>query len=254
MSHEPEPIDADLLAALRAAAPLTEVPGDVRARVLEAVEGRITALPGPGGGRGGGGGQPGAASAPPTVAAPWSPWQAGPWLAVPAALVVGGSGADQQAGVVGGLLGSMLRGPGPDRVVYVDRVVTSAASTAPSAAAPAPLAIPVESLPAATAPQARSAPAPADSGQQLAAESKLLDVARTSLAHGEADHALAAVDRHAAQFPRGMLSEEREALAVKALALAGDGESARARAAQFRARYPESLFLPAVEAALRSLR
>jgi hypothetical protein len=242
MSHEPEPIDADLLAALRAAAPLTEVPGDVRARVLEAVEGRITALPGPGGGRGGGGGQPGAASAPPTVAAPWSPWQAGPWLAVPAALVVGG------------LLGSMLRGPGPDRVVYVDRVVTSAASTAPSAAAPAPLAIPVESLPAATAPQARSAPAPADSGQQLAAESKLLDVARTSLAHGEADHALAAVDRHAAQFPRGMLSEEREALAVKALALAGDGESARARAAQFRARYPESLFLPAVEAALRSLR
>ena len=54
MSHEPEPIDADLLAALRAAAPLTEVPGDVRARVLEAVEGRITALPGPGGGRGGG--------------------------------------------------------------------------------------------------------------------------------------------------------------------------------------------------------
>lgn len=242
MSHEPEPIDADLLAALRAAVPLTEVPGDVRARVLGAVEGRIAALPGPGGGRGGGGGQPGAASAPPTVAAPWTPWQAGPWLAIPAALVVGG------------LLGSMLRGPGPDRVVYVDRMVTSAASTAPSAAAPAPLAIPVESLPAATAPQARSAPAPADSGQQLAAESKLLDVARTSLAHGEADHALAAVDRHAAQFPRGMLSEEREALAVKALALAGDGESARARAAQFRARYPESLFLPAVEAALRSLR
>ena len=47
-----------------------------------------------------------------------------------------------------------------------------------------------------------SPPAPHTTGQELAAESALLDLARTAIARGEADHALAAVDRHATTFPR----------------------------------------------------
>jgi hypothetical protein len=50
-----------------------------------------------------------------------------------------------------------------------------------------------------------------------------------------------------------MLTEEREALAVKALLLAGRDDEARQRAARFRERYPQSLFLPALEAKLRAL-
>jgi hypothetical protein len=91
------------------------------------------------------------------------------------------------------------------------------------------------------------------SGQHLAAESAILDVARAAIARGEPDQALAAIERHASSFPRGVLREEREALAVKALVLAGRGEEARARAAAFRARYPASFFLPALESSLRNL-
>jgi hypothetical protein len=94
---------------------------------------------------------------------------------------------------------------------------------------------------------------PPSVGQTLAAESAILDIARTAIARGEGDHALAAVDRHAAAFPHGSLREEREALAVKALVLAGRGDEARARAAKFRMAYPESLFLQAIESSLRSI-
>jgi hypothetical protein len=50
-----------------------------------------------------------------------------------------------------------------------------------------------------------------------------------------------------------VLREEREALAVKAFVLAGRGDEARARADKFRAKYPASLFLPAIESSLRSI-
>jgi len=113
-------------------------------------------------------------------------------------------------------------------------------------------------MPPAPAPVTRqatpqSAPPRERTGQELAAESAILDIARTAIARGEADHAIAAVDRHASTFPQGVLREEREALGVKALVLAGRADDARARAAQFRAKYPESLFLPALDSALRSL-
>jgi outer membrane protein assembly factor BamD (BamD/ComL family) len=84
----------------------------------------------------------------------------------------------------------------------------------------------------------------------LAAERSLVDRARTALGRGQSSDALAALDAHAARYPHGRLSEEREALAVDALARSGRMDLALARAARFRATYPNSVFGGVVDAAL----
>jgi hypothetical protein len=91
----------------------------------------------------------------------------------------------------------------------------------------------------------RPAPAP----ESLAAERRLVELARAALARGRAGDALQALEQHRARFPAGQLAEEREGLAVLTRAAAGDDSAARA-AEEFRRRYPRSLLLPAIEAAL----
>ncbi len=235
MSQDPTPLDLDMLSALRTAMPPVDAPADARARILAAVQARIATLPPAGGGNGGGG-----AIAP----AARGLLAAHPVLALSTAFLVGGA------------IGAWARGAPTERVTYVDRVATAVAAPpqapVPAAAEPTAPAVPVESLPHAATSQP-VAPAPADSGQQLAAESALLDLARTAIAHGEGAQALDAVARHGAQFPHGMLTEEREALAIKALLLADRGDEARVRATHFREHYPQSLFLPALESKLRAL-
>lgn len=88
----------------------------------------------------------------------------------------------------------------------------------------------------------------------LAAERALLDEARRGLLHGQPGSALRALARHASSFSRGQLIEERESMWVKALVLAGRRPDAEARAASFRRRFPDSLFLPVIDAALRAPR
>lgn len=97
---------------------------------------------------------------------------------------------------------------------------------------------------AAPAPTAR--PAPGDPNEERA----LVDTARTALARGRSGDALSATEEHARRFPRAQLAEEREALAVQALALAGDRAGALARAARFRRAYPNSIFRSAVDRAV----
>ena len=84
----------------------------------------------------------------------------------------------------------------------------------------------------------------------LSAERRMLDRARAELAAGRADRALAIAGEHAQRFPQGKLSEEREALAVRAFVMRGDAAEARQRAEAFRERYPNSFMTPAVETAL----
>jgi hypothetical protein len=84
----------------------------------------------------------------------------------------------------------------------------------------------------------------------LAAERRILDAARRAVAGGRGADALAALDRHAREFPRGRLSEEREALWIQALIGTGRREEARQRASRFRRSFPRSLLLQAIEAAL----
>jgi hypothetical protein len=87
----------------------------------------------------------------------------------------------------------------------------------------------------------------------LAAERSLIDVARTSLSRGQAVAALDAAERHARKFPNGQLTEERESVYIQALVATDDYDAARARAARFRSRYPNSILLPVVENAIRSI-
>jgi hypothetical protein len=151
---------------------------------------------------------------------------------------------------VGATIATRPPPPAPvERIVYVDR----APPPAPSAPA-APVVLPsvsattaapitsVRTAGAAAAPPASSA----SSGDQLAAESALLDIARVAVARGEGDKALAAIERHRAQFPGGLLAEEREALTIKALHLQGRDPEARALLTRFERSYPGSLFLPAL--------
>ena len=88
----------------------------------------------------------------------------------------------------------------------------------------------------------------------LDAEQKLLDAARNALTRGLAEAALGPIDRHARQYPKGILAEEREALAVNVLVTLGRHDEARDRGARFLRRYPDSLLRNSVEAAIATIR
>ncbi|WP_437977736.1 hypothetical protein WMF11_13195 [Sorangium sp. So ce295] len=119
----------------------------------------------------------------------------------------------------------------------------SPAADAPAADAPRPTPsalrreAPRSLRPAAPAPEATAA---AD-GDDLVRESNLVDASRAALAQ-DPEAALAALERHQAEFPKGRLAEEREFIAIRALVRLGRADEARARAAAFFARYPSSSF------------
>lgn len=85
----------------------------------------------------------------------------------------------------------------------------------------------------------------------LADENALVTRAQTALARGRAGEALEALFEHQRRFPRGQFTEEREALAIQALARLGRTEQAAARAERFRARYPGSMLMRVVDQAVR---
>ncbi len=95
--------------------------------------------------------------------------------------------------------------------------------------------------------------ASASAGSKTNAERLVVDEARAAYARGARKEALDSLARHVAQFPNGALAEEREALAVRILVDSGNVTEARKRGEAFRARYPKSLMLPAVHAALESI-
>jgi outer membrane protein assembly factor BamD (BamD/ComL family) len=84
----------------------------------------------------------------------------------------------------------------------------------------------------------------------LAAERVLLETARAALARGQRATAVDALERHAREFPRGRLGEEREGLWIQALVGAGRVDEARERFRRFRKSYPRSMLIPAFEASL----
>jgi hypothetical protein len=134
------------------------------------------------------------------------------------------------------------------------------AAPAPVAAAPGPVAAPAPATPAPAAAAAPAAVEPprkpahhSDPDEALPAERELLEQGRAALGRGDSARALAAVARHQKRFPHGQLAEERESLWIRALVAAGEPDAARARAADFRARYPRSIFLPVVEATVKPL-
>jgi hypothetical protein len=87
----------------------------------------------------------------------------------------------------------------------------------------------------------------------LAAQQALLDEARVALARGDNGAALRSVDLHARRYPESILTEEREALAIKALAGKGHRVEARVRGERFRTRFPRSLLLPSIDETLGTI-
>jgi hypothetical protein len=90
----------------------------------------------------------------------------------------------------------------------------------------------------------------ANVGQDLSKERAILDIAKVALGRGDAASALARIEEHARAFPRGALSEEREALAIQALASSGRLSEAKTRAARFGKSFPRSVLLPAIQASV----
>lgn len=75
---------------------------------------------------------------------------------------------------------------------------------------------------------------------RLSAESALLTRARAQLRHGDALAAQQTLDQLRSKFPKGVLGQEREVLAIEVLAARGNGDAARKRARAFIAAYPKS--------------
>jgi hypothetical protein len=258
MTNELEPLEDDVLSLLRAAKPIVDLAPTAKAALLATVEARVGLPPSPGGGgsaggggTAGGGGGGGGSSA------------AGVGLSGARAIVA--LAAAFALGVGVGVGGASLGRTAPSSALTVEgpRSAGPERVTAITPSPPAELsAVAVGSLPGAS--DARTGPLPqkarvelneppAPSARGLAAERSLLDVARGALARGEAADALVAVERHGHEYPQGVLVEEREAIAVKALVALGRRDEARVRAARFEQRFPNGIMLRAVKGALGDL-
>lgn len=133
--------------------------------------------------------------------------------------------------------------PAPEPTLIANsRSITPTASASDSAIPTAPPALPTSlSVPPTAAPSGTATDA------DLAAERSLIDRARSALARGDVPACLDATSAHAKRFPAGRLGEERELIAIQALAKDGQIAVARARANRFRKTYPKSMFLSAVD-------
>jgi len=160
--------------------------------------------------------------------------------------------------VIGGAVGAAVMHRSmsfpPSNVVEV----APSPSVAPSATTSIELPSATPSASSAPLTPRRAVPVPAPSSSEsseeaVAAERALLDAARIAIANGQPQNAVDLVERHAREFPRGRLVEEREALAVRALVKASRYEEARKRGIAFKATWPLSLAMPAVNAALESI-
>ncbi|MBP6831226.1 MAG: hypothetical protein KA978_10620 [Deltaproteobacteria bacterium] len=121
----------------------------------------------------------------------------------------------------------------------VPALVTPVAPTAlPVIAAPSPSPSVIEAP--APPPTVPVAVAPREERDDLPAELRWIERAQTALAANDPAAAQAALRGHARAFPRGHLSEEREALAVQVLCASGRADEARRAAAVFIARHPTS--------------
>lgn len=150
------------------------------------------------------------------------------------------------SGVLLGVLGTLA----------YERATTSAP---PAVLSPAPRIVIVNATPSAAPAPTVPAPAtsarvpnplPAPSGSLtesgLAGERALIDRARAALARGDAAAAERAVGLHRSRFPEGQLSEEREAIAIRALRATGRAQEAKQREEDFVRAYPDSVFSPSL--------
>jgi hypothetical protein len=137
------------------------------------------------------------------------------------------------------------------------------AQAAPLVSSPVP---PVEPAPAvqgpATAPMGTAAKASgvprrtgaASKPDNLREEIRLLDRARQLDVRGDYAAVLGLVAEHERAFPSGRLTEEREAVRVKALAGLGRSAEARQAAARFHRQYPRSVLSQKIDDTIATIR
>jgi hypothetical protein len=97
-----------------------------------------------------------------------------------------------------------------------------------------------------------AAPSASEAPSEAISEDALLERAHEAMA-AEPHRALALTAQHARRFPRGMLVQEREVIAIEALAHMGRVDRARQRATTFFQTYPNSAYRGRVNAALEML-
>jgi hypothetical protein len=185
----------------------------------------------------------------------------GPAAAMGSAPMLGkvllGLGALVGVGIVGGAIhlnrsGGERRqvGPHPSRAATAPKIEAAPVPPPPQAPTVLPTAMKSSTPLRLSSRRAHVPTPPAPSPADLAAESALLEQARAALARADAPPALDGVSRHLQEFPDGLLAEEREAVWIRALVLAGDCESAARHARRFDRRFPRSVQSDAVALAL----
>jgi hypothetical protein len=163
-------------------------------------------------------------------------------------------GAVFAAGVGAGVAGDRWLSPAPAAPPPI-----IIATPQPQPPAEVGTALPVEPTHLASPPPAAERPKPASSRPPSSSanersERLVLEAARTALLKRDASAALEAIARHRATFPKGALTEERDALEVQALASLGRTDEARSKGRVFLKNYPQSVFGPAVEASFDPLK
>jgi len=161
-------------------------------------------------------------------------------------------------GAAGAGLHAAMVTPAAPSVVYVSAPGTSTASPL-AGAIPAPTSVPSSETTTASAGVPETlppVPSAADSSprtSQLTVERSLLDDVRAALVRGDANAALEELRASRQKFAHPILAEERDALGAEALVAAGRYAEARTAAAEFKERFPNSLFSGAVEGAIHSI-
>ncbi|HET9990923.1 MAG TPA: hypothetical protein VFQ65_20470 [Kofleriaceae bacterium] len=115
-----------------------------------------------------------------------------------------------------------------------------ALATAPAVPAPRVRVTPPKPAVHAAPPEVEVAPPPAPPPAPPISEVTLLEQARVALRGGDSTRALELADQHATSYPDGALAEEREALAIEALAKLGRRDEATAKWTKFASSYPHS--------------
>ncbi len=169
---------------------------------------------------------------------------------------------------VGGMAGATahaaLAPPPETKIVYLERRVERQSPPRVMALPPAPSAVEALSsqprtpmsaarTPSASPPAAAEPPAVAAVDErpgELDPDVALLDRARRALAGGDPARARALLQEHSRTFPKSLLTQEREALEIKALIASGQRDLAVTRASEFERRYPKSMLLDSIENAL----
>jgi hypothetical protein len=271
MSDTPDRLSAELEAFLAPERRVPDPPAQMQTDTLARVAGTLGGMLGwPGGsGPGGGGGGGGSGGSNPPGGPPPGGHLGGGSLAAHGAkhLATGSLARTVATLVVGGVLGSGVHAA-YDQVSArrAERArVAVVAPPAPSPAAPPPAPAPA---PAPTVPAGVPAGSPTprvehvvrnergeirEHDRNLAAERALIEQARSALARDQGAAALAALERHAHDYPQGELEEERESLQVQALVGLERYDQARKIGARFHKRFPRSIFGAGVDEALKSI-